>query len=220
MAVGGLDAADPFVAVAHVLTSAGLRKCSGKEHLFVAPELSNVSVVAQVLDLFSPPVRDWFSATFAEPKVGVARPQDPSARRPMELSASCNPNTTESSSRPPFSSRMYQLESDSRSTPITKRPASSLPTAPRRRTGMPKMVRARDVFAPLPPARYSIESTNVVPRPQCNSSTGLTRVSYTILPQQIIPDRVRCTMPSRFTSSVVAPSMGLCSIAPVRHAPP
>src|SRR5256714_2242298 len=38
-----------------------------KEHLFAAPELSNVSGVAQVLDLFSPPVHDWFSATFAEP---------------------------------------------------------------------------------------------------------------------------------------------------------
>ena len=35
--------------------------------MFAAHELSNVSVVAQVLDLFSPPVRDWFSATFAEP---------------------------------------------------------------------------------------------------------------------------------------------------------
>ena len=43
--------------------------------------------------------------------------------------------------------------------------ASSGPTAPTVRTGTPRIARARDVFAALPPTRYSMESTNdVVPK--------------------------------------------------------
>ena len=35
--------------------------------MFVAPETGKIDGVGQVLDLFSPPVRDWFRASFAEP---------------------------------------------------------------------------------------------------------------------------------------------------------
>ncbi len=37
------------------------------EHLFAALEIVKLDRVGQVLDLFSPPVRDWFFATFADP---------------------------------------------------------------------------------------------------------------------------------------------------------